>query len=44
METRKVLAGNLMQDVKISKDGDTIRIGENPELIVNLTNQKNYIV
>lgn len=43
METRKVLVGERMQDIKIRKDGDTIRIGENPELIVNLIDQKNYI-
>ena len=43
METRKVLVGERMQDIKMKKDGAIIRIGENPELIVNLSNQENYI-
>lgn len=43
METRKVLVGERMQDIKIRKNGNIIRIGTNPELIVDLLNQENYI-
>ncbi len=32
-----------MQPVKIKQEGDKITIGENPQLIVNLSSQDNYI-
>lgn len=43
METGKILVGDEMQAVKIKKEGNQITIGENPQLIVNLLSQDNYI-
>lgn len=43
METEKILAGDSMKEISVKKEGMVLKIGKNPELIVNLADQKNFI-
>lgn len=43
MEKRKVLVGDFVKKVAVERRGNILVIGETPQLVVDLKNQKNYI-
>ena len=43
MEKRKVLVGDFVSKVNVERKGNKIVIGDMPQLVVDLKNQKNYI-
>ena len=43
MEKEKILVGDCMQEIQVTREGNILTIGTAPQLIVDLKNQRNYI-
>lgn len=43
MEKEKILVGDCMQEIQVTREENILTIGKAPQLIVDLKNQRNYI-